>query len=210
MAKKVNKAVVVTKELTPGELQKLAHAGTKEALAKIEKYIKTEKDQDKREFAEMALEECEFFYYEPKNDKEEEEFLLCELIRRRELDIEDMITEAYTLQTRLERATLEGKVHEKVLAKHKNKKETWQYNWMTDFVTLEQNELQRIEDQIAYDEAWVVEAKKMITTARYKNIPARYMESLQFDFDDEEIFDEDDECFDCEDDCDSCNVEFDS
>lgn len=49
----------------------------------------------------------------------------------------------------------------------------------------------------------MAEAKKMITTARYKNMPASYLQHIRFDFD-EEIPGENDDCFDCEDDCDIC------
>jgi len=203
MPKKSNKVAVVAKELSQGELQKLAHAGTKEALEKIEKYIKSEKDSEKRAYAELALEECEFMYYEPTNEKEEDDYILSELIRRRERNIDDMVMKIDSLKAVLEKSALEGKVHEKVLAKHKNKREEWQYNWMSDFVFYEANELPKLEDQIAYDEAWITEAKKMITTARYKNMPARYLQNIHFDFDGETL-DGDDDCFDCEDDCDIC------
>ncbi len=207
MSKKTNKKAVVTKELSQSELQKLAHMGTKEAIEKIENYLKIENDSLKKAQAQIALDECEFMYYEPLNEKEEEDFMLCELIRRRERGIDEMFMKMESLRAVLEKSALEGKVHEKVLAKHKNKREKWQYNWMPDFVSMEAKALQEIEESIAYDEAWVAEAKKMITTARYKNIPARYMESLQFDFDDEEIFEENKDCFDCEDDCSLCGYE---
>jgi len=204
MPKKSNKKVVVTKELSQGELQKLAHAGTKEAMAKIERYIETENDPEKRAYAEMALEECEMFYYEPLNEKEEEEFMLCELIKRRERGIDEMFMKIDGLKATLEKSALEGKVHEKVLAKHKNKKEEWMYNWMPDFVAREASALQEIEESIAYDEAWVVEAKRMITTARYKNMPVRYLEHFDFNFD-EGFYADEDECLDCEDDCSLCD-----
>jgi len=208
MPKKSNKVAVVAKELAQSELQKLAHAGTKEAMVKLEKYIGMENDAEKKALAQMALEECEFIYYEPRSEKEDDDFMLCELIRRRERGIDEMFMKIDGLKAILEKSALEGRVHEKVLAKHKNKREEWQYNWMPDFVTAEMNALREIEESIAYDEAWVAEAKKMITTARYKNIPARYLESLQFDCD-AEVFDEDDECFDCEGDCDSCDEDYD-
>ena len=73
---------------------------------------------------------------------------------------------------------------------------SWKYNWMEDFVFMEENDAQKIKDEMAYDAAWVAEAKKMITTVRYKNIPARYLE--HFDFDDGKDFDDDDaDCCDC-------------
>ena len=205
MSKKTKKEVVVVKELSQSELQKLAHSGTKEAIEKIEKYIKIEKDYDKRAYAEMALEECEMFFYQPKNEKEDEEFTLSELIRRKERYIDDQTMKMCDIKERIEKLMLEKKVHEKVLAKHKNKKEEWKYNWMQDFVSMEENKLQEIEDGLGYDEAWVAEAKKMITTARYKNMPARHLEHFDFNFGEDSFDDEKDDC-DCENDCDCEDV----
>ncbi len=207
MAKKIVKSVVLKKELTPSELQKLAHAGTKEAMAKIEKYIKTEKDDAKRDYAEMALEECEFLYYNPANEKEDEEFMLCALIMMREQNLDNLFVREDAIKMRLEKLALEKKVHEKVLAKNKSKQEAWQYNWMQDFVMMEESDLQAVEDEIAYEEAWIAEAKKMVTTKRYKNIPAHYLEHFDFDFDkqwddEEEDYDNYDESWDsCNDGC---------
>lgn len=196
MPKESNKQIAAPAEVAFGDLQKLAHAGTKEAVEKIEKYLKAEKDEGKKAYAEMALEECEFFFYNPTNEKEKVEFTLCELINRRERHIDDMLMKIENIETEIEKLKLEKKVHEKVLAAHKNKQEEWKYNWMEDFVFMEENEAQKIKDEMAYDVAWVAEAKKMITTARYKNIPARYLE--HFDFDDGKDFDDDgDSCCDC-------------
>lgn len=63
MSKKSNKSLVEIKELSESDLQKLAHEGTKEAIEKIEKYIKLEKDLEKRSYAEMALGEAEKFCF---------------------------------------------------------------------------------------------------------------------------------------------------
>lgn len=200
MPKKFNKNEIVKKEVSQGELQKLAHAGTKEAIEKIEKYLKEEKDSEKRAYAQIALGECEMFYYQPKNEKEEEEFMLSELIRRKERYIDEQTMKIDDIKERIEKLMLEKKVHEKVLSKHKNKQEEWKYNWMQDFVIMEENELQKIEESLKYDEAWVEEAKKMITTARYKNMPARHLEHYDFNFGEDSFSGKEDIC-DCNDDC---------
>ena len=190
----MEKNLAVIKELSENELQKLAHKGTKEAIEKIEKYIEAEQDIEKRSYAEMALEECEFFYYQPRNKKEEDEFLLAELIRRKENHIDDLYSKIENIDFYIERLLLEKKVHEKVLANHKNKKEDWKYNWVQDLAVMEENKLKEIKDDLAYDEAWVAEAKKMIKTERYKNMPASHLEHYDFNMD---IDFEDDIDFDC-------------
>jgi len=210
MTKKLKKEAEISlakldnKELLIKELQNLAHSGTKEAVTKIEKYLEIEKDSEKRAYGEMALEECEFFLYEPRNEKEEKELMLCDLIKQRERRVDDLMIRADGLEMRLEKMALEKKVHEKVLKVNKHKQEDWQYFWLEDFMVRAKNELQEIEGDLAYEEAWIIEAKKMITTERYKKIPFRFLEHFDFGF--EENFPEDDED-DCDCGCDCCESE---
>ena len=106
-------------------------------MTKIEKYLEIEKDSEKRAYGEMALEECEFFLYEPKNEKEEKELMLCEFIKRRERRIDDLTIKIDGVEMRLEKLALEKKVHKKVLESNKSKQEDWQYFWLEDFVGME-------------------------------------------------------------------------
>jgi hypothetical protein len=208
MTKKLKKEAEISlakledKELLIKELKKLAHAGTKEAVAKIEKYLETEKDAERRAYGEMALEECEFFLYEPRNEKEEKELMLCELIKRRERRVDDLTIKIDGAEMRLEKLALEKKVHKKVLESNKSKQEDWQYFWLEDFVGMEKNELQKIEDELAYEEAWIEQAKKMITTERYKKIPFRFLGHFDFGFDEDFPEDDEDAC-----DCGCCESE---
>lgn len=170
--------------LTEGELQMLAHRGTKEAIAKIEDYIKSEKNQDKRAYAELALEECELFYYQPMNEKEEQDFTLCRLINENERRIGDLNIKADRIRGSLDKFKLEQKVHKQVLAGNKSKREAWQYHYMDDFMSPEKNQLLEITDDIAYKKAWIEAAKKMITSVRYKDgIPERHLSHYCFDDD---------------------------
>lgn len=199
MTKKPLKKSNLRSELSESDLQKLAQAGTKEAISKIEAYIKSEKDVSKKALAEMFLEECEFDYYQPKNEKEEEDFLLCVLIDLKQKKIGDMQDEINEIEAGLFKFSLEQKVHAKVLAKNKNKKEDWKHHYMDDFVSFDKNKIAELLDDVAYEEAWVAEAKKMIVNARYKKgIPERHLSHFDFGFDDESA---DDGCCDCDDDC---------
>jgi len=185
--------------LTDAELQKLAHSATKEAIVKIEKYMKSEKDPEKKAMAEMYLEECEFFYYQPTNDKEEQEFMLCVLINDREKKISKLEMEISRIESKLEIFELEQAVHVKVLAKHKNKINDWQYRYMDDCMVFEHNKLKDLKDDLAYEKAWIEAAKKMISVSKYKNcIPDRHLSHFDFGF-------RDDDCCDnkcgCDDDC---------
>jgi hypothetical protein len=200
--KTVRKSVEAIKVITEGELQGLAHAGTKEAISKIEKYLQTEEDVEKRAYAELALEECELFYYQPMSEKEEEEFTLCELIRRKEDEIMNLMLEKERVNSRFEKLALEEKVHKKVLAVHKNKKNDWKDNNLADFLARDEDELKQVQSDLAYVEAWVAEARKMITTERYKKMPARHLEHFDFNFgekfskDEKDLYDDNCDCCD--------------
>jgi len=167
--------------ITQIELNKLAHEGTKEAIAKIKAYIKSEKDCEKKAYAEMALEECEFLYYQPRNEKEEQDFELCRLINKYKRHIDDLEVETDIIREGLARFKLEQDVHKQVLARNKNRKEAWQYHCMDDFVASDKNRLMEIMDDIAYKKAWVEAAEKMIFSARYKGgMPKRQLSHFCF------------------------------
>lgn len=203
MAKIVN--AKEAKPLTEAELDKLVESGTKEAQAAIKQYIKSEKDEEKREMAQRALAACEAQYYEPQNDKEEQEFILCKLISMREREIGELEEEATQSELELDKLALEKKVHEQVMAKHKDKQKAWADRWIEDLRQAELNNLKALEDDLEYETAWVAAAKRMITTPRYKGgIEARHFEHYDFLFDEE--VEEDccgDECghHHCDDDC---------
>lgn len=194
-----NTKIVKTKNqaLTDSELQKLAHSATKEAITKIEKYMKSEKEPEKKAMAEMYLEECEFFYYQPSNEKEEQAFMLCVLINNHEKKISKIEMEISRIETKLEKYEMEQAVHEKVLAKHKNKVNDWQYRRTDDFVVFGNSQLKDLKDDLAYEKAWIEAAKKMISISKYKNcIPERHLSHFDFGF-------EDDSC--CGDSCGCCD-----
>jgi len=174
------------KPLSEAELDKLVESGTKEAQAIIRQYLKSEKDEEKRELAQRALEACEAQGFEPHNDKEEKEFILCKLICMREKKIVELEEEADQSLLELDKLGLEKKVHAQVMAKHKDKQGVWGSYWVEESRQLESNNLKAIEDELAYETAWVAAAKRMITTPRYKGgIEARHFEHYDFLFDEE-------------------------
>jgi hypothetical protein len=165
------------------EIQALAQVGSKDAIAKIEAFLKKEKDEDNLFLAEMALEECENIYYAPNNEKEEQEFFLSWLIMKKEERIEEIEERIESLTYALEKFALEQKVHARVLSKHKEKKEDWKYFCMEEVMMPEKNELEELSEDLEYLHAWVEEARKMITTKRYKTgIPTRHL--AHFDYED--------------------------
>lgn len=195
-----NKVQTAAKALSEAELQRLAHAGTAEAVARIEKYMNAEQDSEKRAYAQMALEEGEFFYFQPRDDKEEAEFILCKLISLREARIMNLEGVIQRAKSEIEKLLLEKKIHDKVLAANKAKREDWQYRWLGDFVVMEERKLKEAEDDLAYETAWVKEAKKSISTPRYKRMSARHLEHFDFGFDgdDGDCCEEGCGCDDCE------------
>lgn len=185
---------------TEADLQKLAHAGTKEAIAKLEAYMESENNLDKKAYAEMALEECEFFYYQPQNEKEERDFLLCKIISEYQLRLDKLEMKVNETLAYLEKYELEQDIHKKVLDSHKNKKEDWEYRHMDDFAVWDRNHLNELEDDMVYKKAFIDAAKKMILTPKYKNgIPERHISHYDFGFGGDEF---EDDC--CDEVCPKC------
>ncbi len=191
-------------ELTEDDLGKLAEAGTKEAIEKIEAYLISERDHDKSLMAEMALAECEFNYYQPNNEVEDDEFLLCVIMNIHEKNILDCERELAEIENILEKNKIELAVHKKVIAKHKNKKEDWEFRYSDEDMVDYQALVEDINDDILYEKAWIEAAKSSIKTKKYKDgIPARHLEHYDFNFGDDEWMDDDCNCgCDCGYDCD--------
>ncbi|MEI6650469.1 MAG: hypothetical protein WCL23_03490 [Candidatus Moraniibacteriota bacterium] len=195
--KKNDKKVIVKKAaskktLSPVDLQELAHAGTEIAVKKLERYIETEPDQEKRTYAEMALAECEFMLYQPADEREEADLLLRSMIDRRKREIDRLTMDADSIRLRLDKIALEKKVHDKVLSGNVGKSKEWSSYYSDDFVIMSEIELREIGERMEYVEAWVAEADKMIRTQKYKTMPSAFLR--YFDFDDETSDDEDSCC----------------
>lgn len=105
---------------TFAELNSLAHAGTKEAIIKLRKFIASEKNEDLRGYAECALDEAEFFYYSPQNEKEEKEFRLAKIIWRRENNLFDRQAKLGAAKLELEELDLDREINQKVCRKLNN------------------------------------------------------------------------------------------
>jgi hypothetical protein len=206
MPKKIVKAKnnKPTIEITEKYLYELADAGTKESIIKLEKYLKSEKNADQKALIQIALDECEFRYYTPTNDKEEDEFYLAKQIQLRKQKIERLEEELLELAEVTDQCDLEAKIHAKVLAKHKDRKAEWEYKFMPEALFHGFRGHDEIASDIDYETAWIAEAKKSITTPRYKTMPDRFLEHY-------DIADNDgtDDCGCCDDSCDcGCDEEY--
>ena len=176
-------ALPATKDIVM--LNSWAHEGSQEAVEKLKKFIADTDDEKSRTWAEMALDEAEYFYYGPDNEKEENEFLLARLIQDKEDKLWKKTWKVDAAKLELQELDLNRKVHAKIIKKLKNKnqREDWQYNFSEDYYTIVKHRLSELEDEIAYEMAWLDEARKLITLEKYKNIPADIFKHIHFDGD---------------------------
>ena len=165
-----------------GQLNDWAHAGTEESLNKLEDFMVTEKNKDLREYARIAYDEANYFYYAPNNDKEEREFILARLISEREEYFWKLMSEADGLKEKIREFEIKKSVHNRLMKKKlpKNILDDWKYNCSDDFIVWERNRLYEIGQEIKYDSTWLSEAKKMITLKKYQNIPADVFAHIHF------------------------------
>lgn len=180
---KKNIAGLATKDIIM--LNTWAHEGSKEAVEKLEKFIAETDDKELRAWAEMALDEAEYFYYGPDSEKEEQEFLLARMIQDKEDKLWEKAWKVDAAKLELQELDMDRKVHAKIIKnlKDKNKQADWQYNFSEDYYQLVKNRLNELEDEIAYEAAWLDEAQKLITLEKYKNIPADIFKHLHLDGD---------------------------
>ena len=171
-----------------GWLNDQAHSGTEKSMKNLEDFIANEKHDGLVSYAKIALDEAKYFYYCSNNEQEEKDFLLAKMIRQREEKIFDLEMEIDMLKLKLEKLNLDKKVHGQVLknldSRHLGK---WGIFFSDAPVSLTGNELNKLEDEFAYLEIWVAQARKMIKTERFKQIPNEVIDHIHLDGDDEDF-----------------------
>lgn len=189
---------------TMSTIMKWAHEGTKQSVQNLERFIEETKDDNLRGMARIALDESNFNHLSPNNKQEEEDFELASMIA-------DEQERLFRLQEKLEAAEhelalldIKKKVHEALIA-HSNKehKEAWKYNFSEDFKSMVIMRRDELQEEALYLDAWIEQARKLIKTDKYKNLPYgsldcfhSFLEGVSFwddDFDDGEDDDEDED-----------------
>jgi len=185
--------------LPMAELQALAHAGTDEALRTLEAYLDREEDMSRRMLLDMALSECSFFRYQPENEQEDEDLLLRLVIRDRERQNDETVARIEKLQDDLERYAVEKKVTERLAKKGVggDEKGRWELAAIADMMTMTEHDIAEAEASLAYDEAWIDEARAMIRTEKYRDMPDRALGFFDEQEEDDDGEDDDDERCDC-------------
>jgi hypothetical protein len=210
MSRKKKKDQSSAKKFAPSpypELDKLVHQGTAESLKKIDEYIRKCDPGEKRDFAEMAREEAEFWYYWPHNEKDEKQYALARIIRKKENSVSRFEIKIMAAEAELKRLAWEKSIHEKLMKKlDAKRREEWKYNFSEDYAFTVKQRLAELKDSADYDKAWIAEAHKMITLKKYADVPDRVFASIFSDDDLDSCWDDDDESEEEkeDDDCPSC------
>jgi len=169
------------------QLLSWAHEGSEASLKKLSDFIIKEKDKDLREFAQLAYDEAEYLYYSPRNEKEEQEFLLAKMVHERDTRLWELLSKADAAKLELQRLDADRRVHHKIMLDLKKQRpktsiaEEWQYRFSEDYCQTVQHRLQELEADIVYESAWLAVAKGMITTKRFLKIPAEFWEHVHWD-----------------------------
>ncbi len=173
---------LATSATIQGQLTAWAHEGTQESVQHIQEFIKREPSSDLKGFAEVALQDGYHMYYDPTNEKEEEEFLLAKMITEYESALIDMHMCLETLKFRLKKLDIERRVHQKLVGTaSRAQQEDWKYNFSEDFYVIQKNELVELQEDISYKTAWIVSARKLITTKKYQTIPRDFLMNVHLD-----------------------------
>lgn len=194
-AKKLPATEYVSKE---GSIMEWAHEGTKESVEKLERFIEGTFDEDARIMAEIALDEARFNYLCANNAQEERDLELAFLIVENE-------ERRFTLQEKIDVAEhelavleIEKDVHDALIANaNKARKKEWEYNFSEDHrmtVVMRRDELR---DESLYLDAWIAQARKLIKTEKYKNLPKGALDGWHLYSEGVSIWDDDDVCADC-------------
>lgn len=174
-----------------------AHEASDESRCKLQEFIDDEKQSDEmRRMAEIAQGEAEFMRYQPTNENEEQEYNLCELINKHENRLDDLFLKQEETMHWLMQMELDKKIHEQVMLQpmaDDAQKHNWDTNVSETAMAMEQNDLDKLQLEIGYEEAWLEEAKKLITSKKYQNLPPGYFDKEIDEMDDDEC-----ECDHCQ------------
>lgn len=160
-----------------------AHEGTKQSIQQIKNFIQNSKDKELKDFAEIALEEAEFFYYSADSENEEKDFRLAKMLRIREDQLYQKMTKMNAATIELEELDLNRQLHNQIMKNIKDPKrlEDWKYNFSEDYYALVKNRLERLEDEVEYEKLWISEAEAIISRGKYKDTPADFFDSIHED-----------------------------
>jgi hypothetical protein len=191
-----------------GTLNDWAHAGTKESMANLEKFIADKKNTDEklRGHAECALDECQYFYYCPNNPAEEKEFLLAKMIYNEEERLMNLEIQLDAAKYDLEKLDLNREVnHALMKTAEAEKHPDFKYRFSEDYYMTVKNRHDELLEDIRYSQLWLEAAAKMIKSEKYKNMPESVAKSIVDDSEGVNIwtndpFEDDDNC-DCGEDC---------
>ncbi len=172
-----------------------AHEGTEQSIQRIKNFIKNSKDKDLQDFAKIALEEAEFFYYSVDSENEEKDFRLAKMLRIREDQLDQKMTKINAATIKLEELDLDRQLHNQIMNNIKDPKklEKWKYNFSEDYYILVKNKLEQLEDEVEYEKLWVNEAEVIISKGKYKDMPSDFFDSIHEDGEDVDFWNEDNE-----------------
>lgn len=186
-------ATKLNKDDIRAQLIAWGHEGTMESIEKFKNFIKNEKNKDLRGFAEIALEETSYYYYEPKNDIEEEDFILLKMIEEKKNELFDIGVQIEQEQFRIKKQELDNKICKEL---SKNKK--WEDKYCEYVLSWASERAEKLKEEVDFNYAWIATAQKMIKTKRYHTIPSEIIHSTHLDCETaDEIYADKDECKCC-------------
>jgi len=172
------------REVMETQLMGWAHEGTVESAKKIKEFREKNEDEELEAYAELAYGEAIYFAYSPKDDEEERDFLLGRMIHRAEGEMCDLFVKKFPLQRKQVEGDIKRAIHTKLMKQvSKDQKEEWQYNFSEDYYTWEKGRLKMVEDEIAYLEVWLKQAKQMFALDKYRDAPHEVYENIHSDDD---------------------------
>lgn len=156
------------------KLDVLAKDGTVEAIKKIEDWVAREQNWDIKTWAELALSEAKRCYYSPRNELEENDFLLAKMVKDRENISLVILSKIDAIKLELRQLALKKSVCDRL---KKEEKES-EYGFSDDYRITVRSRLSELENELSYSASWIAEAKKMIKNKKFKDMPQDVMGSI--------------------------------
>jgi len=184
---KKKKAIVPPKALEE-KVKKIIKAGTQESLWALEKLAREAKSPEEENYVELMLQEAQFQFYAPTNKQETDDLRFAKLIMERDEHYWRVSAKLDAAESKLQNMMLDKKVYLRVMGNEDGKKnKNWEYKYCQDMETMVQNRANELRDELDYEANWAMEAKMMLKTEKYLELPFDFFEVNYF-FVDDDIF----------------------
>ncbi len=155
----------------------LAHLPTKEAQELLDKFRQSERASEVG-WLECAVDEGQYLYLSPTNEQENRDFLALKVMQELEDKIIELQIEYDGLKLEVEKLTIQQEAILELI--DQGEVDTNESLGFEEIKSINENNMEKLTDEITVKEKTIEQIRKSITTKRYKNVDTMLMQHVHF------------------------------